>query len=541
KNKKDEDQTVIRNKARLVAKGYAQEKGIDFEESFAPVASLEAVRIFVAYATHKSFPIYQMDVKTAFLNGPLKEEVYVAQPNGFVDPDHPEKAQYALEILHKHGMEKGQSIDADHAGCIDTRKSTSGGIEFLELGNDLLTGNRGSDLYTISLQELTSSTPLCLMDKASPTQAWLWHRRLSHLNFDYIKLLSKKDFVIGLPKLKFVKDQLCSSCEDEGCQFTYGLQYNAPSEQLGLSPAVTKPDVLEGISTNVLATSKAVDVLQRFMPPYQECLQNWYAPNVAGKNTIGRNMRRHLLTTESIRLVNPSIDLTAECLGLSHVVTKTDPQVTPPSQEYLQNRNVPNQGSQNADARNVRRHLLIAESIRPVNARIDVTGGRSLKMPEVQSNSIADTCVGHAVNWQLPLMAVNHAYLCLNPITSVIRPEIVTFLNSNKEDIRPSHLNAEYSKGHAGFAQNEEAPTDRNYLDVGTSSLGSSSARRQDVERMSKDGIDTQLMINGRVDMEIGRSSKIDNKVDQDQRQQDDNNLQDGRQDQPKEKEFEPR
>ncbi|GKF62060.1 retrovirus-related pol polyprotein from transposon TNT 1-94 [Tanacetum coccineum] len=85
KNKKDEDQTVIRNKARLVAKGYAQEEGIDFEESFAPVVRLEAVWIFVAHAAHKSFPIYQMDVKTAFLNGPLKEEVYVAQPEGFVD------------------------------------------------------------------------------------------------------------------------------------------------------------------------------------------------------------------------------------------------------------------------------------------------------------------------------------------------------------------------------------------------------------------------------------------------------------------------
>ncbi|GJU56644.1 retrovirus-related pol polyprotein from transposon TNT 1-94 [Tanacetum coccineum] len=92
-NKKDEDQTVIRNKARLVAKGYAQEEGIDFEESFALVARLEAVRIFVAYAAHKSFPIYQMDVKTTFLNGPLKEE-----------------AKYALEILKKHGMDKGESI-----------------------------------------------------------------------------------------------------------------------------------------------------------------------------------------------------------------------------------------------------------------------------------------------------------------------------------------------------------------------------------------------------------------------------------------------
>nr|GEX98630.1 copia protein [Tanacetum cinerariifolium] len=248
KNKKDEDQTVIHNKVRLVAKGYAQEEGIDFEESFALVVRLEVVRIFIAYAAQKYFPIYQMDVKTAFLNGPLKEKVYVAQPDGFVDPDHPEKvyrlrkalyglkqaprewynklskfltskgftkgtidptlftirygedsllvqiyvddiifgstnlkytkrfeklmhnrfemslmgemkfilglqihqslsgtfinqAKYTLEILHKHGMDKGQSIgssfkltaflDVDHAGCIDSRKSTYRGIQFL--------------------------------------------------------------------------------------------------------------------------------------------------------------------------------------------------------------------------------------------------------------------------------------------------------------------------------------------------------------------------------------------------------------------------
>ncbi|GJR10430.1 retrovirus-related pol polyprotein from transposon TNT 1-94 [Tanacetum coccineum] len=149
KNKKDEDQTVIRNKARLVAKGYAQEEGVDFEESFAPVARLEAVRIFVAHAAHKSFPIYQMDVKTAFLNGPLKEEVYVAQPEGFVDPQHhpeksspTEKALYGLKhsprawydelsnFLMSKGFTKAFS-DADHAGCLDTRKSTSGGIQFL--------------------------------------------------------------------------------------------------------------------------------------------------------------------------------------------------------------------------------------------------------------------------------------------------------------------------------------------------------------------------------------------------------------------------
>ncbi|GJX73317.1 retrovirus-related pol polyprotein from transposon TNT 1-94 [Tanacetum coccineum] len=80
-------------------------------------------------------------------------------------------------------------------------------------GNDLLTGNCGSDLYTISLQETSSPTPICFMAKASPTQAWLWHRRLSHLNFNTINLLSKKDIMNGLPKLKYVKDQLCPSCE----------------------------------------------------------------------------------------------------------------------------------------------------------------------------------------------------------------------------------------------------------------------------------------------------------------------------------------
>ncbi|GKF78303.1 retrovirus-related pol polyprotein from transposon TNT 1-94, partial [Tanacetum coccineum] len=73
------------------SKGYGQKEGIDFQESFAPVARLEAVRLFVAYAAHKSFPVYQMDVKTAFLNSPLKEEVYVNEPDRFVDPYHLDK------------------------------------------------------------------------------------------------------------------------------------------------------------------------------------------------------------------------------------------------------------------------------------------------------------------------------------------------------------------------------------------------------------------------------------------------------------------
>nr|GFA78278.1 hypothetical protein [Tanacetum cinerariifolium] len=98
KKKCDEENTVMRNKSHLVAKGYAQKEGIDFEESFAPVARLEAVRLFIAYAAQKSFTVYQMDVKTTFLFGPLKEEVYVNQLDGFVDPYHLDKRNQLRNI-----------------------------------------------------------------------------------------------------------------------------------------------------------------------------------------------------------------------------------------------------------------------------------------------------------------------------------------------------------------------------------------------------------------------------------------------------------
>ncbi|GJR66212.1 retrovirus-related pol polyprotein from transposon TNT 1-94 [Tanacetum coccineum] len=103
KVKLDEYGDVLKNKARLVAKGYRQEEGTDFEESFVPVARIEAIQIFITNAASKNMTIYQMDVKIAFLNGKLKEEVYVSQPEGFGDPDHPthvyrmKKALYGLK------------------------------------------------------------------------------------------------------------------------------------------------------------------------------------------------------------------------------------------------------------------------------------------------------------------------------------------------------------------------------------------------------------------------------------------------------------
>nr|GEZ39942.1 hypothetical protein [Tanacetum cinerariifolium] len=100
KVKLDELGGILKNKARLVARGYHQEEGIDFEESFAPVARLKAIRIFLEYAAHKNMVVYQMDVKTAFLNGNLREDVYVSQPDGFVDSDNPNHVYKLKKTLY---------------------------------------------------------------------------------------------------------------------------------------------------------------------------------------------------------------------------------------------------------------------------------------------------------------------------------------------------------------------------------------------------------------------------------------------------------
>ncbi|GKD10301.1 retrovirus-related pol polyprotein from transposon TNT 1-94 [Tanacetum coccineum] len=151
KVKTDEFGGVLKNKARLVAQGFRQEEGIDFEESFAPVARIEAIRIFIANAAHKNMTIYQMDVKMAFLNGELKEEVYVSQPEGFVDQDNPSHGKPVDATLY-HGMIgslmylTSSRPDLIYAVCLcaryqakptkkhlnaDTKRSTSGSAQFL--------------------------------------------------------------------------------------------------------------------------------------------------------------------------------------------------------------------------------------------------------------------------------------------------------------------------------------------------------------------------------------------------------------------------
>nr|GEY49720.1 retrovirus-related Pol polyprotein from transposon TNT 1-94 [Tanacetum cinerariifolium] len=194
KNMHDDEKTIIRNKSRLVMRGYRQEDGIDFKESFALVARMEAIRIFLAFAAHKSFTMFQMDVKIAFLHGTLKEDVYVCQPEGFIDADHPshvfklKKALYGLKqaprawydelstfLLHNHffkgttdrtlfirrfvddmlvdsGFELTRFSDADYAGCKDTFKSTSGGAQFLR-ENLVSWSLKKQDCTTLSIAE----------------------------------------------------------------------------------------------------------------------------------------------------------------------------------------------------------------------------------------------------------------------------------------------------------------------------------------------------------------------------------------------------
>ena len=99
RNKTDEEGNVIRNKARLVAQGYSQVEGVDFDESFSPV-TMESILVLLALACHLKFKLYQMDVKTAFLNGFLKEDVFVSQPKGFIDPHYPDHVLYLKKALY---------------------------------------------------------------------------------------------------------------------------------------------------------------------------------------------------------------------------------------------------------------------------------------------------------------------------------------------------------------------------------------------------------------------------------------------------------
>ncbi|GJT83776.1 retrovirus-related pol polyprotein from transposon TNT 1-94 [Tanacetum coccineum] len=191
KNKRDEENIVLRNKACLVAKGYSQKEGIDFEESSALVAQLEAVRLFVAYAAHKSFPVYQMNVKTTFLYVPLKEEVYVNQPDRFVDPYQEgiiwtqtssksvihqsprsifiNQAKYAQEILKKHGL-----TSCDSVGTLLATKPLDADLSGTPVDQTKYRIMVGALMYlTTSRPDIVHATCYCARYQARPTEKHL--------------------------------------------------------------------------------------------------------------------------------------------------------------------------------------------------------------------------------------------------------------------------------------------------------------------------------------------------------------------------------
>ncbi|GJS24203.1 retrovirus-related pol polyprotein from transposon TNT 1-94 [Tanacetum coccineum] len=240
KNKCDAKNIMVRNKTCLVAKGYRQEEGIDFEESFAPVARLEAVRMFIAYAAHKNITIFQMDVKTAFLNGLLKEEVYVSQSEGFIDPEFPDhiyrlkkalyglkqapracQSQYAIELLKKHGLDECVSmstpmaterLDADLQGTPTdqtTYRRMIGGLMYL----------------TTSRLDIAYATFVCARYQPRPTVKYL-----KEVKWIFRYLRQSYNMGLWYPKysgfeLTAYSDANHAGCKDDCKSTSRGLQF----------------------------------------------------------------------------------------------------------------------------------------------------------------------------------------------------------------------------------------------------------------------------------------------------------------------------
>ncbi|GJT01733.1 retrotransposon protein, putative, ty1-copia subclass [Tanacetum coccineum] len=194
--KLDELRGILKNKAKLVARGYRQEDGIDFEESFASVARLEAVRIFLTFAAHMNMIVYQMDVKTKFLNGILREKVYVSQPDGFVDPDNPNhvyrlkkalyelkqaprvclrgiflnQSKYALESLKKYGIESCDPMDTPMVEKSKLYEDTQGKA----VDHTHYCGMVSTLMYlTSSRPDLVYAICMCVRYQARPTEKHL--------------------------------------------------------------------------------------------------------------------------------------------------------------------------------------------------------------------------------------------------------------------------------------------------------------------------------------------------------------------------------
>ncbi|GKF89475.1 retrovirus-related pol polyprotein from transposon TNT 1-94, partial [Tanacetum coccineum] len=176
---------VLKNKARLVAQGFIQEEGIDFEESFAPVARIEAIRIFVANVAHKNITIYQMNVKTAFLNGKLKEEVYASQPEGFVDQDNPSHVYKLKKSLY--GLKQ-----APHA-WYDMLSSFLISQQFSKGAVDLFTRHARNDILLVQIYVddiIFASTNIAMCNEFANITTRNFHKcKYPSIKLDYVQTI----------------------------------------------------------------------------------------------------------------------------------------------------------------------------------------------------------------------------------------------------------------------------------------------------------------------------------------------------------------
>nr|GEX63061.1 hypothetical protein [Tanacetum cinerariifolium] len=218
KVKLDEYGDVLKNKAQLVAKGYRREEGIDFEESFAPVAHIEAIHIFIANTASKNMTIYQMDVKTTFLNNELKEEVYISQPEGFVDPDHPthvyrlKKALYGLKYAPRAWMDSCDFVDTP---MVDRLKLDEDPLGIL-VDKTLFCSMVGSLIYlTASRPDLVFAICMCARYQASPTKK---HLEALIQVFWYLK--GTINWGLWYPKDTFMALTTYADADHAGCQDT---------------------------------------------------------------------------------------------------------------------------------------------------------------------------------------------------------------------------------------------------------------------------------------------------------------------------------
>ncbi|GKB73158.1 putative ribonuclease H-like domain-containing protein, partial [Tanacetum coccineum] len=199
-NKKDERGVVVRNKVRLVAQGYKQEEGIDYDEVFAPVARIEAIRIFLAFASYMGFIVYQMDVKSAFLYGTIDEEVYVSQPLGFLDPKFPKKVYKVVKALYGLHQAPGLTFNAPRAWSLQKFSHLSA-IVSSEL-EQILTGNPQHDLSNSNARRLISwaiqkSRPFWPTSTTEAENVALFRGRTSHPFYHTRNICSSKADIVA--------------------------------------------------------------------------------------------------------------------------------------------------------------------------------------------------------------------------------------------------------------------------------------------------------------------------------------------------------